>query len=48
MIRKHFQLTEKQINFLAKEAKPEEGISESHIVRQALNEYIEKKEGKKS
>jgi Arc/MetJ-type ribon-helix-helix transcriptional regulator len=44
LIRKHFQLTKKQVEFLTEKAKPEEGISESHVVRKALNEYIEREE----
>lgn len=47
LIRKHFQLTKKQVEFLADKAKPEEGISESHIVREALNEYMEREKKEK-
>jgi Arc/MetJ-type ribon-helix-helix transcriptional regulator len=42
LVRKHFQITDKQLEFIQSQVK--DGISESHIVRAALDEWIKRKE----
>lgn len=41
LIRKHFQITEEQLKFIQSQVKP--GVSESDIVRSALDEYIKRR-----
>lgn len=45
LIRKHFQITGEQLKFIQSQVK--DGISESHIVREALDDFIVKKKKEK-